>query len=128
MTMALYIGYSTIDNIKSTQLVDADLIKRDLINHFYIRKGEKLMNPDFGTIIWDMLFEPFTEQARDAIITDVTRIAKYDPRLRVEQILVDTYESGILIELHLLYTNTNEVETLRLTFDKEKVSKNKTLT
>lgn len=127
MFMALYLGYSTIDNVKSVQLTDADLIKRDLINHFYIRKGEKLMNPDFGTIIWDMLFEPFTEQARDAIITDVTRIAKYDPRLKVEQILVDTYESGILIELHLIYTNTNEVETLKLTFDRDTTTKNKAL-
>lgn len=116
--MALYKGYSTIDRVKSVTLLDADLIKRDLINHFYIRKGEKLMNPDFGTIIWDCIYEPMTDDLKNAIIEDVTRIARYDPRLTVEQILVDEMEQGILLELRLLYKDTNETETLKLTFDR----------
>ena len=50
--MALYRGYNTVDNqTTKTRLEDEELIKRDLINHFNIRKGEKLMRPDFGTII-----------------------------------------------------------------------------
>jgi phage baseplate assembly protein W len=105
--MALYVGYSSIDQTKSVTLVDADLIKRDLINHFHIRRGEKLMKPDFGTIVWDSLYEPFTEQLKVAIIDDVTRIARYDPRLQVDQILVDQFEHGLLIELRLHYVNTN---------------------
>lgn len=121
--MALYIGYSTIDQAKSVTLVDADLIKRDLINHFYIRRGEKLMNPNFGTIVWDSLYEPFTEQLKTAIVDDVTRIARYDPRLRVDQILVDQYEHGILIELRLEYVSTNELETLKLIFDRRVVER-----
>jgi len=76
--MALYKGYSTVGNTGTkVQLVDADLVKQDLINHFNIRRGKKLMNPDFGTIVWDSLFEPFTEQLKDQIIDDVTRIASY---------------------------------------------------
>lgn len=121
--MALYVGYSTIDQIKSVTLTDADLIKRDLINHFYIRRGEKLMNPNFGTIIWDSIFEPFTEQLKVAIVDDVTRIARYDPRLRVDQILVDQFEHGILIELRLEYVETNELETLKLIFDRRVVER-----
>lgn len=121
--MALYLGYSTIDQNKSVTLTDADLIKRDLINHFYIRRGEKLMQPNFGTIIWDCIFEPYTEQLRTAIIDDVTRIARYDPRLRVDQILVDQFEHGILIELRLEYVNTNELETLKLIFDRRVVER-----
>lgn len=121
--MALYVGYSTIDQIKSVNLTDADLIKRDLINHFHIRRGEKLMNPNFGTIIWDSIFEPFTEQLKTAIVDDVTRIARYDPRLRVDQILVDQFEHGILIELRLEYVNSNELETLKLIFDRRVVER-----
>lgn len=121
--MALYIGYSTIDQNKSVTLVDADLIKRDLINHFNIRRGEKLMNPNFGTIVWDSLFEPFTEQLKTAIIDDVTRIARYDPRLKVDQILVDQFEHGLLIELRLEYVDTNETETLKLIFDRRVVNR-----
>ena len=121
--MALYLGYSTIDQNKSVTLTDADLIKRDLINHFYIRRGEKLMQPNFGTIIWDSIFEPYTEQLRTAIIDDVTRIARYDPRLRVDQILVDQFEHGLLIELRLEYVSTNEIETLKLIFDRRIVER-----
>ena len=117
--MALYYGYSTIEKRKSVTITDKELIKRDLINHFYIKRGEKLMNPDFGTIIWDSLYEPFTETLKQALIEAVTRIAKYDPRLRIDQILVDEFEQGILIELQLSYVNSNETETLKLIFDRK---------
>lgn len=117
--MAIYNGYSTVNQTsKKVRLTDAELIKQDLINHFYIRRGEKLMNPNFGTIIWDSLFEPFTEQLKTSIVDDVTRIANYDPRLKVESILVDSYDNGIILELRLIYSNTNEAETLKLSFDK----------
>ena len=120
--MALYKGYSTVNNnTTKTRLEDAELIKRDLANHFNIRKGEKLMRPDFGTIIWDALFEPLTEDLKDAIIEDVTQIVNYDPRLIVEGILVDEYEQGILVEARVRYRNTNQVETLKLLFDQTRV-------
>ncbi len=119
--MALYKGYNTVNNdTTKTRLEDAELIKRDLANHFNIRKGEKLMRPDFGTIIWDALFEPLTEDLRDAIVEDVTQIVNYDPRLIVEGILVDEYEQGILVEARVRYRNTNQVETLKLLFDQDR--------
>ena len=118
--MALYKGFSTknVGINHTVRLTDADLIKQDLINHFNIRKGEKLMNPDYGTIIWDSIFEPFTEQLKNQIIEDVTKIAKADPRLVVESIMVDSYDNGLILELRLVYANSNEVENLRLVFDK----------
>jgi len=51
-----YRGFSTINQIKKFRLTDVELVKRDLINHFSIKKGQKLMNPDFGSIIWNMLY------------------------------------------------------------------------
>lgn len=118
--MAIYKGYSTINGKINgkVRLTDAELIKQDLINHFNIRRGEKLMNPDFGTIIWDSLYEPFTEQLKSQIIEDVTRVANSDPRLQVESILVDQFDNGLILELRLLYANTNMIETLKLTFDR----------
>lgn len=116
--MALYRGYNTVDNnTTKTRLEDAELIKRDLANHFNIRKGEKLMRPDFGTIIWDALFEPMTDDLRDAIVDDVTSIVNYDPRLIVESILVDEYEQGIIVEARVTYRNTNETENIKFLFD-----------
>ena len=117
-SMALYRGYNTIDNKSTkTRLEDFELIKRDLSNHFNIRRGEKLMNPNFGTIIWEILFEPMTEEIKDAIIEDVTRVVTYEPRVIVENILVDEYQNGIIIEIRLRYKNTNEADTMRFMFD-----------
>lgn len=116
--MALYKGYNTVDNnTTKTRLEDAELIKRDLINHFNIRKGEKLMRPDFGTIIWDALFEPLTEDLRDAIVEDVLEIIGYDPRIVADKVLVDEYENGILVEAQIRYSNLNQSENLRFLFD-----------
>ena len=116
--MALYRGYNTVGNLgPKTRLEDAQLIRQDLINHFNIRRGEKLMRPNFGTIIWDSLFEPLTDELRDAIVEDVNRIVNYDPRIIAESVLVDEYENGIIIEARVRYRNTNETENLRLQFD-----------
>jgi len=123
MFMALYKGYNTIGNKSTkTRLEDSELIKRDLMNHFNIRKGEKLMNIEFGTIIWDVLFEPLTEDLRDAIVEDVTEIANYDPRIITESVLVDEYENGILVEVSIRYKNTSEVESMRFMFDQNQAS------
>lgn len=116
--MALYRGYNTVDNnTAKVRLEDAELIKRDLLNHFNIRKGEKLMNPDFGSIIWDVLFEQMTEDLKDAIVDDVVAIVNYDPRIVADRVLVDQYKNGILIELQVRFSNIDQTENLRLLFD-----------
>ena len=115
-----YRGISTAnpDNT-SFNLYDIALIKQDIINHFHIRVGEKLEDPDFGTIIWHVLFEPMTEALRDAISQNVTEIINYDPRVNVEKVIVDTYESGIMIECTLTYLPYNISESMRLKFDED---------
>jgi len=118
VTSKAYRGLSTVnpDNNSST-LFDLGLIKQDLLNHFHIRQGEKLHNPEFGTIIWDAIFEPFTDDLKEAIATNVTKIVNYDPRIQADNISVSSYESGIQIELELTYLPYNISEKLRLDFD-----------
>jgi phage baseplate assembly protein W len=115
----IYRGYSTVDNyLRSPRLTDFDLVKRDLLNHFNIRKGEKLGNPSFGTIIWDTMFEPFTTDVENAIIDDVKRIVAYDPRLNVTNVIITEYEYGLQIEIELNYAHTNLTSQLSLNFDR----------
>jgi phage baseplate assembly protein W len=114
-----YKGFSTVNtNSINGSLYDLALIKQDLINQFYIRKGEKLENPEFGTIIWDMLFEPLTEQVKSLIVNDVTVIVNSDPRIKSIQTIVTQLEQGLQIELTLMYVPYNIQETMQLTFDK----------
>lgn len=118
VTSKQYRGISTVDPDRgSFKLYDISLIKQDIINHFHIRQGEKLENPTFGTIIWDILFEPLTDSLRDAIIQNVTEIVNYDPRVNVDSVVVDAFESGIQIDCSLTYLPYNISETMRLRFD-----------
>jgi len=115
-----YKGISTIDpNTKSFKLRNIDLIKQDLVNHFHIRMGEKLENPEFGTIIWDVLFEPLTDSLIEAITQNVNTIVNFDPRIQADDITVDTYENGIQIYCTLTYLEYNISEQLRFNFDRE---------
>jgi phage baseplate assembly protein W len=115
-----YRGFSTVDiNRSSFSLYDLELIKQDIINHFHIRQGEILSNPEFGTIIWDVLFEPFTEDVKAAIIQNVTDIVNYDPRISVNSITIDTYESGIIVDCEISYIPYNISEALRFRFDQQ---------
>jgi len=113
-----YRGISTVNpNSKSPILYDFDLIKQDIINHFHIKQGEKLSDPTFGTIIWDILFEPLTERVKDLVVQNVTRIITADPRVKVDKVIVDAYESGIQIDVTLMYVPYNITESMRLQFD-----------
>jgi len=115
-----YRGISTTNpENTSFNLYDIALIKQDIINHFHIRVGERLENPEFGTIIWDVIFEPMTDGLRDAIASNVTDIINYDPRVSVEQVTVDTYESGIMVECTLTYLPYNISESMRMKFDED---------
>lgn len=112
-----YRGFSTVGRDKKFRLTDFELIKQDLINHFHIRKGEKLMRPNFGTIIWNVMHEPFTQELKDLITDDVKAIATYDPRLAIENVIVTEYNRGLQIELELRYLRTNQTNKMRLKFD-----------
>jgi phage baseplate assembly protein W len=113
----VYRGFSTVGKNKKFRLTDFALIKQDIINHFYIRKGEKLMNPSFGTIIWNVLHEPFTEDLKTVITDDIKAIANYDPRVSFDNIVVTEFEQGIQILLELRYLQTNESGMLNLQFN-----------
>lgn len=113
-----YRGISTVNPARdSAVLYDLALIKQDIINNFYIRQGEKLENPEFGTIIWDVLYDPLTETLKEAIANNVTTIVNYDPRVQVDSITVTGYESGIQIEVDITFIPYNISESMRLTFD-----------
>ena len=113
-----YKGFSTISpDTENFHLFDLDLIKQDIINHFHVRQGERLMNPQFGTIIWDVLFEPLTDQVKNLITQNVNNIMNSDPRVVADQIIVSQYESGIQIQCQLTYLPYNVSQSMQLRFD-----------
>ena len=117
-TQRAYRGISTVNNDNTKfGLFDIGLIKQDITNHFHISKGEKLENPNFGTIIWDVIQDPLTSELEEAIEQDVLDIINNDPRVNATTVQIVPFESGLQIEVELEYLTYNVSETLRLTFD-----------
>jgi phage baseplate assembly protein W len=115
-----YKGFSSLDSTTSNnRLYDLELVKQDIINHFKTKKGERVMNPNFGCIIWDLLMEPLTDEAKNDLEADITRIANSDPRVSPTQINLIEYPNGYLLELTLELIGTDQSDTLKLTFDQE---------
>lgn len=119
-----YRGFNSRDNKNGFKQYDIDLVKQDLLNHFYIRKGEKLENPDFGTVIWDLLFEQFTEDIKQMISQDVETIINYDPRIAVNSVTVDSTDQGIRIEAEIIYLPFNVSESMTFDFDRKNMRVN----
>ena len=117
--MAKYRGFNTIDQQKKFRMTDLDLVKRDLLNHFQIRKGEKLMQPNFGSIIWNTLFEPLSEETKKVILEDVKAVVSYDPRLNVDEVIIQELGNGLQIQIAMTYVPSNMATTMRLNFDRE---------
>ena len=116
--MATYTGFSTLQGSKKYTLTDFELAQQDLINYFNLRKGQKLMQPNFGTVIWDMLFDPLDEAAQQVISADVKTIVGYDPRLAVGQVAITQQDTGFLIQLTLAYVPTDQTATINLNFNR----------
>jgi phage baseplate assembly protein W len=115
----LYKGFSTVNSSnKSSKIYDFDLIKQNLLNQFNVRKGERVMNPNYGTVIWDIIYEPFTDEVKQQISDDVSKILNSDPRAYPIQINVDEQEYGMLLEVTMQYAGTDQVDYIRYVFDK----------
>jgi phage baseplate assembly protein W len=116
----LFRGFSSEGKVgkRDWTLYDLELVKRDLLNHFMTRRGERVMMPTFGTIIWDMLFEPLTEAAHDAIVEDVRRVIGSEPRVKLLDINVSDFAHGIRIDCKLKYTPWDVVQNFSVDFDR----------
>lgn len=118
----IFVGYSSTDtSIKKTQWTDLDLIKRDLANHFYTRIGERVMRPEFGCIIWDLLFEPMIDENINLIVEDCRTIIANDPRVTLNDIKVVEYDNGLQVQMDLYYPALDLVEQFKIDFDRRSV-------
>jgi len=113
----IFRGFSTVDNVRAPySLYDDELIKRDLLNEFQTRKGERLMRPNFGCIIWDMLMEPEDTFTESEIEDDIRRIIDKDPRVGVKDIILYTSDHTIRAEVILKYNRSTNDDVLFLEF------------
>ena len=118
--MARFIGMSTFDKVRAPYiLTDDELVKRDLLNEFYTKRGERVMRPQFGSIIWEILMDPSTPDLEKQVEDDIKKIIDRDPRvslLRIESLAVDhTIRADVIIS----YVATNNEDVLYLNYTRD---------
>jgi phage baseplate assembly protein W len=112
-----FIGFNTINQFKKFTLTDYPLIKQDLLNAFNIRQGELPGRPEYGTLLWNFLFENQVEELQNSIVAEIQRVAGGDPRVYISDIQVFPQDNGILIQLELTVTPSTDANRLSIFFD-----------
>lgn len=117
--MTTFIGYSTIGQNKKFTLTDVELVKRDLLNAFNIRQGQLPGVPQYGTVLWDYIFEPQMQETQEGIYEEVQRVAGLDPRLQITDIQVFPWDNGMLLQLELNILPSSVDELLYVFFNQD---------
>lgn len=117
--MTTFVGFNTINQFKKFTLVDTTLIKQDLLNAFNIRQGEVVGRPQYGTTIWDNLFENQTQETMRSITTEIQRVVGGDPRIYVTSLELFPQQNGVLIQLEITPIQGQTAELLSVFFDQQ---------
>lgn len=118
IAQGLYTGFSSSEfaHKKKFRTRDFEIVKADLLNHIYTKKGERVMMPRFGTRIPEMVFEPLDDITIDIITDDLTAVFDFDPRVRTLnlQVIADHENNAINVVADLYYVELNMQDRLTL--------------
>jgi len=142
--MATYTGFSTLhlEEVKTSQipsgadggsgsvtnpvrpnkkfrLTDTELVIQDFLNALNIPQGTKPGRPNYGTTLWDFVFEPNTPDLQSAVETEIKRVASLDSRIIMNSVISYPYDNGVLIEVELAISPFNYVQQLAINFDQQ---------
>ena len=97
-----------------------DQLKYNLVNFLLTNKGERILNPNFGTNIRKQLFNQIDEDIYESLITEISdSINLYFPDITVEKLnVVPTYDNN-LITVNLTYriNISNEKDTITINLE-----------
>lgn len=119
---SLYRGFSTAfasaNRGKGFSTSNFETVKYDLLNHINTIRGERVMQPTFGTRIPLMAFEPLDPTSLKIIEDDLREVINYDPRVSlVELAILPLPDSNAVVALvDLIYVELGTKETLKLDF------------
>lgn len=116
MIKGLYRGYSSHEYQakKTFSITDIELVRLDLLNHIYTRRGERVMMSGYGTRIPDLAFEPLDEITLSILEEDLRQVISFDPRVELIDLTItpDYDASSVSASAKLLYVELNMVGNL----------------
>jgi phage baseplate assembly protein W len=118
----IFRGFNTVGRNKAPfTLSDEELIKRDLLNHFNTKRGERLMRPNFGSIIHDIIMNPLDAMTESDVREDIERIIESDSRVRLDDIRMLVEDHTIRCEVDISFNVLKTSDTLYLEFINEEL-------
>ncbi|HAW79688.1 MAG TPA: hypothetical protein DCX27_08230 [Balneola sp.] len=105
-------------------LKNFESIKRSVKNIISTNKGERPLNPDFGSDVRSLLFEPDSDLVRLAIEEEIEiQLSNFEPRIEVLSVTVsnsseriDNYDLNVIVEFSPL--NSQQVVTLNVVLER----------
>lgn len=114
----LYRGFSTFEfqQNKSLRITDLSLVKIDLLNHIFTKRGSRVMMPTFGSIIPELAFEPLDEDLVDEVYSELLTIFDFDPRVSTISLTVtpDFDNNSVYAVARLFYIELNMADDFEL--------------
>ena len=112
-----FVGFNTVDRVGPPYtLTNIELVKRDILNQFATHLGERVMLPMFGTRIHELLFDPFDDYTKSAILEDAVRVIESEPRVSLVNIDARQADQTLVIMITLLFKPESVTEDLYVTF------------
>lgn len=118
---SVYKGFSTVIRKKPPYTVtDIELVKTDIMNHFDTKKGERVMMPNFGSIIHNVIMDPLDALSIDIIREDVRVVLSSDPRVILQgSPKVKEFDHTVRVEVEVRFEGRDTAEHLIIDFERE---------
>lgn len=112
------IGFSTINRpYMNYRVYDNNAIKIDLLNEINTIKGDRIMLPEYGSIIWNLLFEDFNPTVSSKIQQDLYNIcSKHLVNVNNITVIENIEKQSIESEIDLTYRTDYSRDTLYVSF------------
>lgn len=118
MANRIYRGLSfrNFSKNKSIKLYDVELVKKDITNNIFTRRGERVKMFSYGSRIPDLVFEPLDDVALNVIEEDIRSIINNEPRvILLNAEIIPRYDQGqVWVKLHLFYLELDFSDTLSI--------------
>lgn len=114
------IALPTISNPFPSIKAENDLIRDSIITILMTRIGQRFFVPDFGSRLYDVLFEPndaVTRALAERYIREA--LGTWEPRIQVESILIGSEEHTLYIKLYYRVIRLNQIFELQLDISRD---------
>ena len=76
----------------STSVTTDEEVRTNLMHLIFTRKGSRYYLPDFGTSIYEFIFEPMDGQTFNSIKSEIRdSVEKYIPNLEINEVTIEPY-------------------------------------